>query len=199
MQRETSKKTAFLVSLGPIISIILSFALAFSVRTYIAEARWIPTAAMEPTLHGKLNRWEADSILVDKLIYHFEPPQRGDIIVFSPTESLIKEGYTEAFIKRIIALPNEKVELKNGKVLINNQPLAEDKYLASNQRTEIDVCISTPYLSKPVTIPSDSYLVLGDNRMNSFDGRCWGVVPRNLIIGKASKIFFPPDRIGKIN
>lgn len=202
VHRETSKKLAFIVSLSPIISFVLAIGLAFSIKTYLAEARWIPSGAMEPTLHGTPNQWEADKVLVDKFSYRFQPPQRGDIVVFSPTEKLIKDGYQDAFIKRIIGLPNEKVELKNGKVYINNQPLAEDKYLSSNQRSEIDVCTSSdyaPYLSKPVTIPANSYLTLGDNRTNSYDGRCWGVVHRNLIIGKASKIFFPLDRIGKID
>ena len=85
--------------------------------------------------------------------------------------------------------------------MINNKPLAEDKYLTSKQQTEIDACISLDgqaYLSKPVTIPPDSYLMLGDNRPNSYDGRCWGVVPRNMIIGKAYKIFFPLNRMRKI-
>lgn len=202
VQRETSRKPAFLVSLGLIILILFSFALAFSIRTYIAEARWIPSGAMETTLHGSINPYKADRILVNKLIYHFQPPQRGDIIVFSPTEALIRENYQDAFVKRIIALPGEKVELKNGKVFINNKPLIENEYLAVNQRTEIDVCLSyfqPPYLSKAVTIPSDSYLALGDNRRNSYDGRCWGVVPGNLIIGKVSKIFFPLDRIRNLD
>uniref|UniRef100_UPI0030DAA8D2 signal peptidase I n=1 Tax=Calothrix sp. NIES-2100 TaxID=1954172 RepID=UPI0030DAA8D2 len=183
------------------VSDLLFISTGFSLRKYVMEARWIPSGAMEPTLHGSPNQWEADKILVDKLSYRFEDPKRGDIVVFSPTEALQKEGYQDAFIKRIVGLPGEKVELKNGQVYINNQPLPENKYLSSNQRTVIDVCtsgIQPPYLAKPVTIPPASYLALGDNRNSSYDGRCWGVVPRELIVGKVSKRFYPFNRIGNL-
>jgi len=202
VHRETSKKTALIISLLLVISSLFSTGLAFSIKTYVAEARWIPSGAMEPTLHGTPNQWEADRVIVDKLIYHFQAPQRGDIVVFLPTEELIKEHYNAAFIKRIIGLPGEKVELKNGKVYVNNQVLVEDKYISSEQHTEIDVCTSgnqPPYLSKAITIPQDSYLMLGDNRVASYDSRCWGVVPHNLILGKVSKIFYPLHRIRKID
>jgi signal peptidase I len=201
VHRETSKKLAFIVSLLLVISSLLSIGFAFGLRTYGIEARWIPSGSMEPTIHGTPNQSEADRVFIDKFSYRFQNPKRGDIVVFSPTEELVKEGYNDAFIKRIIGLPNEKLELRNGQIYINNQALAEDKYLSSKQRTEIDVCTSgnqPPYLSKPVTIPPNSYLMLGDNRTQTYDGRCWGVVPRNLIIGKAYKRFFPLNRMGEI-
>ena len=206
VQRENSKKLAFIVSLLFAISGLFPTGLGFAIKNYGVEARWMPSGSMEPTLHGTINQWEADKIFIDKFSYRFQLPQRGDIVIFSPTEEIkeagIKEaGIKDALLKRIIGLPNEKVELRNGRVLINNKPLAEDKYLTSKQQTEIDACISLDgqaYLSKPVTIPPDSYLMLGDNRPNSYDGRCWGVVPRNMIIGKAYKIFFPLNRMRKI-
>ena len=94
----------------------LSIVLALGIRTFVAEARWIPSGSMEPTLHGTPNQWEADKIIVDKLSYKFTKPQRGDIVVFSPTQELKNEQYQDAFIKRIVALPGEKVELRQGKV-----------------------------------------------------------------------------------
>ncbi|MBW4563245.1 MAG: signal peptidase I [Mojavia pulchra JT2-VF2] len=183
-------------------TVVLSIVLALGIRTFVAEARWIPSGSMEPTLHGTPNQWEADKIIVDKLKYKFSEPQRGDIVVFSPTAELQKEQYQDAFIKRIIALPGEKVELRNGKVYINNKPLQEDKYLGLQQRTAIDVCTSgqqPPFLAKSQTIPSDSYLVLGDNRNSSYDSRCWGVVPRQNIIGRAVIRFWPLNHIGGID
>lgn len=201
VHRENSKKLAFIVSLLLAISGLLGTGIAFAIRNYGVEARWMPSGSMEPTLHGTINQWEADKFLVDKFSYRFQLPQRGDIVLFSPTEEIKKAGIKDALLKRIIGLPSEKVELRDGRVFINNNPLAEDKYIVSEQRTEIDDCISLDgqaYLSKPVTIPPNSYLMLGDNRVNSYDGRCWGVVPRNLIIGKAYKIFFPLNRMRKI-
>ncbi|PLZ86179.1 signal peptidase I [Fischerella thermalis] len=183
-------------------TIVLSIVLALGIRTFVAEARWIPSGSMEPTLHGSPNQWEADKIIVDKLSYKFSNPQRGDIVVFSPTKELQKEDYQDAFIKRIIALPGEQVALKNGKVYINNEPLSENTYLSPSQQTVVNVCTSgpqPPFLAKPVTIPPDSYLVLGDNRNSSYDSRCWGVVPRENIIGRAVIRFWPLNNIGGID
>ncbi len=183
-------------------TIVLSIVLALGIRTFVAEARWIPSGSMEPTLHGSPNQWEADKIIVDKLSYKFSNPQRGDIVVFSPTKELQQEQYQDAFIKRIVGLPGETVALKNGKVFINNQPLTENKYLSPSQQTVVNVCTSgpqPPFLSKPVTIPANSYLVLGDNRNSSYDSRCWGVVPRENIIGRAVIRFWPLDNVGGID
>ncbi len=183
-------------------TIVLSIVLALGIRTFVAEARWIPSGSMEPTLHGSPNQWEADKIIVDKLSYRFSAPQRGDIVVFSPTKELQDEQYQDAFIKRIIGLPGEKIELRKGKVFVDNKPLPEQNYLSTPQRTVIDVCTSgvqPPFLSKPVTIPPNSYLVLGDNRNSSYDSRCWGVVPRENIIGRAVIRFWPLDNIGGID
>lgn len=183
-------------------TIVLSIVLALGIRTFVAEARWIPSGSMEPTLHGSPNQWEADKIIVDKLSYKFSDPKRGDIVVFSPTQELQKEQYEDAFIKRVIGLPGEKIELRDGKVYINKKPIPEDKYITSGQRTVIDVCSAgqqPPFLSKPVTIPPDSYLVLGDNRNSSYDSRCWGVVPRQNIIGRAVVRFWPPNQVGGID
>jgi len=183
-------------------TVVLSIVLALGIRTFVAEARWIPSASMEPTLNGTPNQWEADKIIVDKLKYRFSNPQRGDIVVFSPTKALQQEQYNDAFIKRIIGLPGEKVELKDGRVHFNNKPLEEVKYLTTNQQTVIDVCTSEsqpPYLAKPATIPPNSYLVLGDNRNSSYDSRCWGVVPRENIIGRAILRFWPLNNIGGLD
>ncbi len=180
----------------------LSIVLALGIRTFVAEARWIPTGSMEPTLHGTPNQWEADKIIVDKLSYNFTKPQRGDIVVFSPTKNLQSEEYEDAFIKRIIGLPGEKVELKQGKVFINNKPLRENKYLSTSQVTSVEVCASgqqPPFLAQSQTIPPGSYLVLGDNRGSSYDSRCWGVVPRGNIIGRAILRFWPLNHVGGID
>ncbi len=166
----------------------LSIVLAIGIRTFVAEARYIPTGSMEPTLQGSNDPWQADRILVDKVGYHFNSPQRGDIVVFSPTDELQRQNMREAFIKRVIGLPGEKIEVKGGRVYVNDQPLRE-AYIAE----------APQYTYGPVTVPDDSYLVLGDNRNNSYDSHYWGFVPREKIIGRAVFRFFPISRIGGIN
>ncbi|WP_329608323.1 signal peptidase I [Nostoc sp. CMAA1605] len=159
----------------------------------IFEIRWIPAASMANTLQGSPQQWQADFVLIDKTVYDNGLPKRGDIIIFKPNDNLTKEGYTDPFIKRVIALPGEKVELRKGKVYINNKLLPES-YIDSKQVTNIDVCASgeqPPFLSKSQTLPPNSYLVLGDNRQNSYDSRCWGLVPRKNIIGQAVRRVWP--------
>lgn len=123
-------------------------------------------------------------------------------MVFQPTAALKQEGYRDAFIKRIVGLPGDRVEVTNGKVYINHQPLKE-AYLPRDIETVIDskTCFSRPqaFLAQPVTIPADEYLVLGDNRNNSYDGRCWGFVTKEDIIGRARLRFWPLHRLGTIS
>ncbi len=90
----------------------------------------------------------------------------GEIVVFSPTETLKQQNFKDAFIKRIIGLPGEKVQVKGGKIYINDQPIAEN-YIQE----------PTNYQFGPVTVPPHSYFVLGDNRNNSYDSDYWGYVP----------------------
>lgn len=160
----------------------LSVVLAFGIRAFVAEARYIPSGSMEPTL--LIN----DRLIVDKLSYKFNSPQRGDIVVFDPTETLQKQNFHDAFIKRVIGLPGDKVEVKGGRVYINDKALRE-KYIADEPN----------YQYGPVNVPEGQYLVLGDNRNNSYDSHYWGFVPRNKVIGRAVVRFWPPNRIGELS
>lgn len=156
--------------------------LAFGIRTFVAEARYIPSSSMEPTL--EIN----DRLIIEKISYHFRQPERGDVVVFSPTKALQEQNFNEAFIKRVIGLPGETVEVKNGKVYINNQPLKEN-YIAEKPI----------YDYGPVVVPKGQFLVLGDNRNNSYDSHYWGFVPLENIIGRAFVRFWPLDRAGEID
>jgi len=183
----------------------LSVVLAIGIRQFVAEARYIPSGSMLPTL--QIN----DRLIIDKLGYKFGDPQRGDIVVFNPTEALSTD-YKDAFIKRIVGLPGEKLEVKNGRVYVNGRPL-EEKYVASklepaapingssqHQQTEINGCPpNMRFLEKPQTVPTDSYLVMGDNRQHSYDSRCWGFVPRENIIGRAIFRFWPMNHLGGLD
>ncbi|HEY9623625.1 MAG TPA: signal peptidase I [Crinalium sp.] len=160
----------------------LSLLLAFGIRTFVAEARYIPSGSMEPTL--QIN----DHLIIDKISYDFSSPKRGDIVVFNPTETLQQENFHDAFIKRMIGLPGETVQVKNGKVYIDGSAIKEN-YIAARP----------DYNWGPVVVPSNSYLVLGDNRNNSYDSHYWGFVPRQDIVGRAVFRFFPFNRLGEIN
>lgn len=162
-------------------TIALSVILAFGIRTFVAEARWIPSGSMEPTLQID------DRLIVDKISYRFNSPQRGDIVVFNPTDTLKEQKFKDAFIKRIIGLPGEEVQVKGGRVYVNGQPLREN-YIADKPNYEWG----------PRTVPPGSYLVLGDNRNNSYDSHYWGFVPRENIIGRAVVRFWPLSRVGDL-
>lgn len=187
----------------------LSAVLAFGIRTFVAEARYIPSGSMLQTL--QIN----DRLIVDKLSYHFRNPQRGDIVVFMPPENAVtcfsafpdssdqkdiwanspidtpgqnNPKLKDAFIKRVIGLPGDKVEIKGEKVYINGKQLPES-YLGTPPN----------YQFGPKTVPPNSYLVLGDNRQNSCDSHYWGPVPRDNIIGKAVFRFWPVNRLGGLD
>lgn len=161
----------------------LSVILALGIRQFVAEARYIPSESMRPTLEVN------DRLIVEKVSYLFNQPERGDIVVFSPTERLQQENPSlkDAFIKRVIGLPGESIEIHDGRVFVNNEPI-EENYTFD----------PPDYQWGPEVVPDDSYLVLGDNRNNSYDSHFWGFVPRKNIIGRAVVRFWPPDRLGGI-
>ncbi len=156
------------------------------------ESRYITSGAMEPTLH--IN----DRVIVDKIKYKSQDPRRGEIIIFYPNKTLLAQDFKDVFVKRIVGLPRERVEIKNGGVYIN-KILLKESYISNNNSTTVDVCTEgTAFLAKAITIPQNQYLVLGDNRNNSYDSRCWGLVNRDKILGQATKIFWPFSRFGDI-
>jgi signal peptidase I len=171
----------------------LSLLLAFGIRSYVAEARYIPSGSMEPTL--QIN----DRLIIEKVSYYFRKPQRGDIVVFNPTKTLRAQGVKDAYIKRVIGVPGDRVALQQGGVYINGHRLSED--YVYNKPTSVEFCTPDPesaFLAKPIKIPTGTILVLGDNRTNSLDGRCWGLVAKEDLVGRASFRFWPVNRIGPL-
>ena len=130
--------------------------------------------SMEPNFH------DGQYLFVNRLIYMLHPPERGDVIVLVPPTSTSRD-----YIKRVIGLPGERVEIVSGRVLIGGQELQEPYPL--NPGT---------YSFGPVTVGSDEYLVLGDNRDNSSDSHSWGMLSAKEIIGKAWITYWPLDLIG---
>ena len=178
--------------------IVIAFALAIVLKTFIVQAFYIPSGSMEPTLEP------GDRVLVVKA---FDTPERGDIIVFEnprpgrqPDRGLVggflhwlSEGLgfarpaDEDFIKRVIGLPGETVELRNGTVYVNGLAI-EEPYLQGPPDTRD---------FGPVKVPRGKLFVLGDNRLNSNDSRYGlGFVPRDKVVGEAFVVIWPPSRIG---
>ncbi len=173
----------------------LSAVLALGIRSFVAEARYIPSGSMLPTL--QIN----DRLIIDKISYRVTNPVRGDIVVFNPTAQLEKEKdddgkqkFNEAFIKRVIGLPGDKIDVKGGKVYINGKVITE-KYLDEAPQYNW----SSTELTPDGIVPAGHYLVLGDNRNNSYDSHYWGFVPKEKIVGKATVRFWPINRAGGIN
>ncbi|MBW4623909.1 MAG: signal peptidase I [Cyanosarcina radialis HA8281-LM2] len=148
----------------------------------VVKVYYIPSGAMLPTLQID------DRIVLDRTAYQKQSPQRGDIVIFQPTERLRKENFKDVSTKRIIGLPGETLEVKNGIVYINSKPLKEN-YIQEPPR----------YQQSPIKIPPNSYFVLGDNRNNSYDSHIWGFVPRDLILGKVVWRVYPLERAGSLS
>lgn len=161
-----------------IMTVVIFLGLHASVQTSVLAP---PSPSMEPSL--EVGEW----LIINKLAYKFHDPQRGDVIVF-PSPDYPQDDY----IKRIIGLPGESVEIKGGVVYIHKQDgtvLALDEpYVAQTARN--------PFKGSP--IPQDEYLVLGDNRNNSGDSRQGWTVQRKNIIGKAWLSTWPPARWGLV-
>lgn len=143
---------------------------------------------MHPTLHN------GDFLLTNKISYRFEEPTRGDIIVFKAPKSEPCSEIECEYIKRIIAEPNDRVMVSNGRVYVNGNPLKED-YLSEGLQTS-----PGNFLSEGVekVIPEGYFLPLGDNRPASRDGREFGPVSKDAIIGSAGVRYWPMDKIGVV-
>jgi len=160
-----------------LVILLISFALVFGfVRPFVMEAFWIPSGSMIPTLEI------GDRVLVNKFIYRFTEPERGEIIVFESVDNT-----KEDLIKRVVGLPGDKIAVRNGRLFLNGEPQRE------------------PYTNKKLpdrsfyaqaTVPKNHVFVMGDNRGNSADSRVFGPLPEKNIEGEAFLRFWPPDRIG---
>jgi signal peptidase I len=161
----------------------IALVLALLIRAFVAEPRFIPSSSMVPTLRI------GDRLIVEKVSYRQHGPQFGDIVVFQPPEQLLEQGYQsdQAFIKRVIGLPGQTIEVKQGKVWVDGNALNEP-YIAA----------PPTYTMAPIVVQPGMIFVMGDNRNNSNDSHVWGLLPQKNIIGRAWERFFPFDRLGDI-
>jgi signal peptidase I len=162
-------------------SVIIAGITALFLIWYVVRSFYIPSESMVPTL--QIN----DMILVDEVAYRFYRPGRGDIVVFHPPERARSEG--KDFIKRIVAVEGDTVQVKNDITYINGRPIDEPY----RHPGDPDNPFSRDF--EPITVPPGHVFCMGDNRANSEDSRYWGTLPVENIIGKAFLIFYPLDRI----
>jgi signal peptidase I len=158
--------------------------IALIIKGAVVQAFRIPSDSMIPTLA------QGDRVLVNKLSYDAHDINRGDVVVFNRPDALVASpGDPEDLIKRVVGLPGETVDSRRGVVYVDGRKLHEP-YL--------EMGISTYNLETPVVVPDDHVLVLGDNRGNSTDGRSFGPIPVDSVVGRAFTIMWPPGRIGAL-
>jgi len=186
-------------------ALIIAIILALTIRVFVVQAFKIPSGSMIPTL------LIGDHILVSKLAYgfqlpkdcefqvafppvtcfsstivmDFDPPQRGDVIVFRFPEDENKD-----FIKRVIGTPGDVIEIHNKKVSVNGEALVDKDFTQRVDPGMIDGRINPRDNFAPITVPPDSYFVMGDNRDQSLDSRFWGFVKMNKIKGRAFLVYW---------
>lgn len=202
---EESKHRSFFAELPVLIAI--AFILALLLKTFLIQAFYIPSASMEPTLEV------GDRVLVNKVVYELRDPHRGEIVVFTKDDGQPAEPQGNIFerflrslssglgvapsgekdyIKRIIGLPGDTIEMRDGVVRVNGvalpeAPTTEGGYLAERDPNDFG----------PATVPDGQYFMMGDNRQNSSDSRFpqLGTIPRDDIIGRAFVTIWPFSRL----
>jgi signal peptidase I len=179
-------------------SICVAVILAFFVRTFVVQAFKIPSGSMEPNLligdHLLVNKFVFAPALtpLERTLLPIDPIRRGDIVVFKwPKDP------TRDFIKRVIGLPGDTIEMRNKKVYVNGQPLDEPYVhfiyppdVPASSALSDDASSDLLRTFPPMMVPPDNYFMMGDNRDNSEDSRYWGFMPRDYVKGKALFVYF---------
>jgi signal peptidase I len=158
--------------------VVLALLSAFLIRSFVVQTFFIPSGSMHETL------LEGDRVLVNKVGYHLHEVNRGDVVVFRRPPNFPVQD--EDLIKRVVALPGETVQARDGQVYVDGQPLGEP-YVERRCRGTDDF--------PPVTVPAGTLWVMGDNRCNSSDSRVFGPVSRDLVVGRAFVLAWPFDRL----
>ncbi len=154
-------------------TLIIAFVLAQLIMVSVAQAFQVEQYSMEPTLLPH------DRVLVDKILYRLRQPHRGDVIVLK-----YPLNPSRNYIKRIVALPGDTLEVKGGKLYVNGR-IVQEPYLNGVPQGNYG----------PLKVPADSVFVMGDNRNNSEDSRSFGALKKEFIVGQAVLVYWPPQRI----
>ena len=185
------------VTIDWIVTIVGAIAIVLVVKAFVVNPYRIPSSSMESALHcaqpaiGCEARY-SDRVLANRFLYRLRDPRRGEIIVFkTPPQAQVKCGAGGTFVKRLVGLPGETLELRlrngDGYVYINGKPLQEP-YIEKARRGAVQAF-------GPTRIKPGNYFMMGDNRSQSCDSRMWGTVPRGNLIGKVFATYWPPNRL----
>ena len=159
--------------------LLVAFVVVFGfLRPFVVKSFWIPSESMVPTLEV------GDRIFVNRFIYRFFEPERGDIVVFDSLET------DDELIKRVVAVPGDRVRVRNGILRVNGD-FPEEPYA-------VPVVFPDGSDFGPTRVPEGEVFVMGDNRANSRDSRFFGPVPMENIEGEAFASFWPPSRVGTL-
>lgn len=164
--------------------IIIVFFLAVWIMTFLVSQNKVPSGSMMPTLNVN------DRIIVSMLPYYYRSPRRGELVVFNGPDG-------EKWIKRVIALPGETIDIREGDIYINGVWLDETAYLSEPHISSNNPVIASE-ISFPYTVPDKSYFLLGDNRLESYDCRYIGAINQVDVMGKAIYRIYPFSKIGFI-
>jgi signal peptidase I len=184
------------VAIDWIVTIVGAIAIVLAIKAWVVNPYRIPSSSMEPTLHcakpasGCEARF-SDRVLANRFIYRFRDPKRGEIVVFkTPPAARARCGAGGTFVKRLIGLPGDRLELRSigglSYVFINGKKLNEP-YIGLNRRDSRG--------PETFPVPEGQFFMMGDNRSQSCDSREWGTVPRANLIGKVFATYWPPNRI----
>jgi signal peptidase I len=168
-------------------------AAVLAIKAWVINPYRIPSSSMEPTLHCAqpevgCEAGTSDRVLANRFVYHFQDPKRGDVVVFETPERAqqVCPGPGNVFVKRLIGLPGDTVEIRGDSLSINGEPYPEPYVNAGQVGNQFG----------PVTVPEGQYFMMGDNRLDSCDSRKWGPVPRANLIGPVFAVYWPIPRIG---
>jgi signal peptidase I len=184
-----------------IVTIAFAVLIVLGVKAWVVNPYRIPSPSMEPALHcAKPEPFceadRSDRVLANRFVYHYRDPKRGEIVVFHAPKAAEVACTGGIFVKRIIGLPGEVWEERDGYTYIDGRRLVEPYVSAERRDNENKTLFDIPPTRTMRRIPKDMYLMEGDNRTHSCDSRVWGLVPRSSIIGKVFLTYWPIGRIG---
>lgn len=158
-------------------ALAIAVVLAFVIRSFLFAPFVVDGTSMMPTLHDR------ERLIVTKLIYFIQEPSRGDIIVFHATKE-------RDYIKRVIAVGGDKIEMKEDQLYLNDQPV-DEPYLDEFKQQALNEGYPLTGDFGPIDVPEGEIFVMGDNRRNSKDSRAIGTVPLDSVVGRADVVFWP--------